>query len=165
MKVVTKEFSGRDNKGRFLPGVRRPVGENHVLGSKWDSKRKEERSLLWIKTGRRPPVSPSGKQSHLYKDGRSSNKQYISWIKNKRNRLRYKILAHTFEGWCCLKEKFNYTCVCCGKKEPEVKLSEDHIIPISKGGDDKIDNIQPLCHSCNSKKHNKTINYILKGVK
>ncbi len=60
--------------------------------------------------------------------------------------------SHTLKEWDELKEKFNNKCACCGQQK---KLTKDHIKPLSKGGSDFIENIQPLCRSCNSKKHNK----------
>lgn len=44
-------------------------------------------------------------------------------------------------------------CVHCGTSE---RLTVDHIWPVSKGGADDLDNLQTLCHSCNSKKGART---------
>lgn len=61
---------------------------------------------------------------------------------------------HTYDEWVSLCKLHNNKCVICGNKD---KLTKDHIIPLSKGGSDYIQNIQPMCRSCNSKKNNKII--------
>ena len=56
--------------------------------------------------------------------------------------------------WDVVRKRNNYKCVICGKIEPEIKLTVDHIIPVSRGGKNNIENIQPLCRRCNSIKNN-----------
>lgn len=65
----------------------------------------------------------------------------------------------TTREWMDLKRRWDYTCLCCGKREPEIKLTLDHVVPISKGGENEIENIQPLCKRCNIKKHVKNTDY------
>lgn len=102
----------------------------------------------------------SGEASPAWKGikGKCRDKQYVSWLKNKRNRMP-KIGGHTWGEWKNLLIQYNYTCPFCQKSEPNISLTQDHIIPLSKGGSDNIENIQPLCRSCNSKKHARIINF------
>lgn len=57
------------------------------------------------------------------------------------DKLRYQIL-----------KRDNFKCCACGAspaKEPSVELHIDHIVPWSKGGATKPDNLQTLCSRCN----------------
>lgn len=65
----------------------------------------------------------------------------------------------TGREWQQIKELYNYTCLCCGRKEPEIDLHMDHVVPLSLGGKYEASNIQPLCRSCNSMKNTKIIDY------
>ena len=67
--------------------------------------------------------------------------------------------SHTNEEWQALKAFYNFKCLRCGKQEPNIKLTRDHVIPLTQGGTDSIDNVQPLCARCNSKKNYKHIDY------
>lgn len=53
-----------------------------------------------------------------------------------------------------LLEKFNRRCVYCGVQG--IPLQIEHIIPKSRGGTNRIDNLAIACRDCNQKKGNKT---------
>lgn len=64
--------------------------------------------------------------------------------------------SHTAAEWDALCAHYNHCCLACGQCVP---LTEDHIVPLVKGGTDDISNIQPLCRPCNSAKGTQTIDY------
>lgn len=54
--------------------------------------------------------------------------------------------------WKEIKAKAANRCSHCGKQEPDIKLSPDHRVPRSRGGDNSLTNWQPLCEQCNNLK-------------
>lgn len=42
-----------------------------------------------------------------------------------------------------------FKCVYCGNTPPNVLLEVDHVIPVSKGGTNQIDNLVCSCYDCN----------------
>ncbi len=67
--------------------------------------------------------------------------------------------SFTNQEWQALKAFYNHTCLCCGRREPEIPLTPDHIVPLARGGGNLIGNIQPLCRSCNCAKGAKIADY------
>lgn len=103
-----------------------------------------------------------GEKCNFWKNGISKNKEYqkilmLNHCHKRRARLLNVEGYFSVEEWEDLKKKYQYTCPNCQKKEPEIKLTRDHIIPLISGGMNWINNIQPLCKSCNSKKHTKIL--------
>jgi len=63
--------------------------------------------------------------------------------------------TYTLVEWEQLKQTYDFTCPQCFRSEPEITLTRDHKIPLILGGTNQIDNIQPLCFSCNCSKGKK----------
>ena len=62
---------------------------------------------------------------------------------------------HTQEEWEAKKIQYNNRCFYCGK--PSNKLTKDHVLAVTQGGTDEIDNVVPACWSCNYKKRARDI--------
>ena len=57
----------------------------------------------------------------------------------------------TEEDWLYCKKYFNYCCAYCGNAN---NLTQEHVIPVTKGGTYTKNNIIPACTSCNCSKQN-----------
>lgn len=111
-------------------------------------------------SGFMPPIM-KGINHPQWKGGFSTTPEYNRERVKKRKALKKNGIGGNFSNdeWERLKKKWDYMCLCCKRYEPEIRLTQDHIIPLSKGGIHSIENIQPLCQSCNSRKHVNTNDY------
>lgn len=80
------------------------------------------------------------------------NKDKVCLYSHRRRVLIRVAGEYNIEDWRNIKRAFSFKCAICKKKK---KLTVDHIIPVSKGGSNVRENIQPLCLSCNASKGNK----------
>lgn len=58
--------------------------------------------------------------------------------------------------WRSVLAAYGSACLCCGSDDPP---TIDHVVPLSRGGSNTVDNVQPLCNGCNMRKATKTIDY------
>lgn len=61
----------------------------------------------------------------------------------------------THAEWLVILETFNHACAYCLRKG--LKLTRDHVIPVTRGGLDNPENVVPACKWCNSSKGNKVL--------
>ena len=56
-------------------------------------------------------------------------------------------------------DRYGRKCLCCKRPEGAVELTIDHVIPLSRGGENTIENAQVLCRGCNAVKGDKEHEY------
>lgn len=143
---ATKKSIREKNLGRVQSKEEREKRSNSLRG-----KKRPPFSIEWRK---RIGDSVRGKRARGWRGGRENTRMLIRKYRAKKMGA---IGSHNLADWENLKAQYNWTCPSCKRREPEIELSEDHIIPLSRGGSNNIENIQPLCRGCNSRKKDKII--------
>ena len=124
--------------------------------TKW-YKEKHERALQVAKKSRDSEKGKEYRKKYIEKLRKEKPQWYIDKCRKgscKYNYLKRNKLAGVLD-YEAIKEKWELLenkCQECGTTE---NITIDHIKPLSKGGTNHIDNLQPLCKSCNSKKQDK----------
>jgi 5-methylcytosine-specific restriction endonuclease McrA len=61
--------------------------------------------------------------------------------------------SHTYEQWLARCAYFGWKCAYCRMDLTAETVTQDHMIPLSKGGTNWASNLAPACLPCNMKKH------------
>ncbi|MCS7317008.1 MAG: HNH endonuclease [Candidatus Dojkabacteria bacterium] len=73
------------------------------------------------------------------------------YVKLQRKKMEQNFNAPTLKN---ILVRDNFTCQYCGKKISFRNATRDHVIPLSHGGKNSIDNVVSSCHECNFLKGN-----------
>ena len=95
------------------------------------------------------------KYTKSYRINNRETYKNIHAITKQRRRKKSKLIISNFKNsdWKECKDYFENKCAYCGREMKN--LTQDHLIPLSKGGNYTKGNIVPCCRSCNSSKNNK----------
>lgn len=57
-----------------------------------------------------------------------------------------------------------FTCTYCGQRPPAVVLECDHVVPVSDGGPDALENLTTSCFDCNRGKSNRALGTVPESI-
>ncbi len=137
-----------------LKWQRKNLDKVRVNNAKWQRNNPDKVKEKNKKWRRENPDKVRGRTSRWQRENPSKANE-----KTRRYQSRKAIAGGSYSAdeWEALVEHYGNRCLCCGRTD--VKIVVDHVVPVTKGGSSNIDNIQPLCQSCNSRKGTKTIDY------
>lgn len=123
----------------------------------------KERAYL----AKRRAADPEKHKAYLAKWSAENPEKVRGKSERRRNRKRGILSTFTDAEWQRCLEYFDYRCAYCGRPRGLWHaLSQDHYIPLSRGGAYTADNIVPACHGeggCNNHKSNRDAHEWLAG--
>jgi len=124
-----------------------------------------ERSRKWRQLNAEYNITRMAKWHEDHKDrALERNRQWRKENPEKRKVTKHRRYARqqnakgsfTPEQWALLLSFYGNKCLCCGSSDD---ICADHVISLKVGGENTIENLQPLCRRCNSRKRTKHIDY------
>ena len=129
--------------------------EKHLEnGRRWYAENREkhlERERQWQVANREKVCEATYRYRTAHPEKKRESKD-----RRRARKLGCAINDFTAVQWKEMQEMCGHLCCYC-KKKFKGMLTQDHIIPLSKGGNHTLSNIIPACKSCNSKKRDREV--------
>lgn len=155
-KEHREEFLSRARKWRMDNRER-----SNQYSNDWVERNPEERKRIQVSWRRRNPekvriyrLLDYDRHPETYREAKRRYRnryrdKHVAWWRAARARRGNALGSFTTAEWQLLVALFDNRCGYCWKG---VKLEADHVVPLSKGGTNFIENILPACRSCNARK-------------
>lgn len=115
-----------------------------------------EYTKKWAKT-------PKGQKSRRARVNKFSKTPRGKAANKRRSARRRSVLANiiatlTVDQWSSALENHDFRCAYCGRRfSKEFPATQDHVVPLSRGGHHTAENVVPACKPCNSRKKDKIL--------
>jgi 5-methylcytosine-specific restriction endonuclease McrA len=117
-------------------------------------------NMILYKLRKESPIAEGLKMVFLHAKNEHPTKEGIRYRRIIKSKQYKKTLPKGIRHEVLKRDDFR--CVECGATNKQTPLQIDHILPISKGGTDELDNLRTLCNICNISKsdlvHSSSIN-------
>jgi 5-methylcytosine-specific restriction endonuclease McrA len=144
---------------------------NRAAARRWYENNKERVAanvLAWQEA--HPEKVLVSKRKWYAKHPDASREQLNAWRKKNPEKARLQVQRRlsvlagvvctlTPEEWLDILEYFGHACAYCLRTD--LSLTQEHVVPISRGGGTTAENIVPACGSCNSKKGHRWVFFMV----
>jgi len=163
--MICKKCGNEFNTGGPMNGCLRFY--RNTQSQEWVAKNKEKRKLILKKSHEKNREKVLTYKREYYLKNKEKYVEYGKKLSREvRQGIKYRYRTRKQENGIVkynvkdMFERDDYTCRYCGNEAKEL----DHIIPISRGGEDSPNNVASSCVSCNRRKHIKTSTEFMKPV-
>ena len=146
----------RENHPDYIPAYKKECKNDPEKIREYNKKYREKNceKVKEYRKNNREKQNECNRKYYKTEKGKAANQRNHT---TRRIKMKEIINTLTAKEWEDILEKYNYRCFYCGVEfNCENSPTRDHVIPISKDGNNTKDNIVPACQSCNSRKGDNT---------
>jgi len=128
------------------------------VNREWELNNPERRKAIWRRRSKKRYWADPEKSKKQAAEWAKANPEAVKCYKNERRaRKRNATIKFTKQQWLDRLAEFNYHCAYCLQPFTDNNPpTQDHMLPLSRGGEHTDSNIIPSCKSCNSQKRTRT---------